>query len=215
MWPFISILIFVVLLVLLVLTFLFKGYTSTAKLYMVYHEDGLWDLYLGLILLVLGLAEWFETPLIGIIPAILYPILLAAKQAITAPRLRPEDLPTAQGARRRTTVFIVIGLTLLFILLTTVLLTVNPSPWIRAWLDRYLVTTLWLLVIVLFAIWGYTSGATRLFGYAALFLLVFAATVWFDLPLYLYMLGLGALICVSGLAVMVRFVQAHPTLAPR
>jgi|GEM_PF-2409245 len=215
MWPFISILIFVVLLVLLVLAFLFKGNTSTARLYMVYQEDGLWDLYLGLILLVLGLAEWFEAPLIVIIPAILYPILLAAKQAITAPRLRPEELPATQETRQRTTIFIVIGLTLLFILLTTVLLAGNPSTWIRAWLDRYLVTTLWLLVIVLFAIWGYTSGATRLLGYAALFLLVFAATVWFDLPLYLYMLGLGALICVSGLAVMVHFVQAHPKLVPR
>jgi len=111
MWPFISILIFVVLLVLLVLAFLFKGNTSTARLYMVYQEDGLWDLYLGLILLVLGLAEWFEAPLIVIIPAILYPILLAAKQAITAPRLRPEGLPATQETRQRTTIFIVIGLT--------------------------------------------------------------------------------------------------------
>jgi hypothetical protein len=131
MWPFIAIFILVVLLALL-LVILFKGDASTDRLYMVYYEDGLWDLYLGVILLLLGIAEWFETSWIGIIPAIVYPVLLAAKQAITAPRLRPNELPPAQGARRRTMVFMVVGLALLVGLSTFALIAGNASTWIRA-----------------------------------------------------------------------------------
>lgn len=68
MWALMSIAIFAVLLVLLLLAFLFKNTVATDRLYMVYYEDGLWDLYLGVLLLLFGVAEWFEAPLIGIIP---------------------------------------------------------------------------------------------------------------------------------------------------
>ncbi|MEZ4862931.1 MAG: hypothetical protein R3C14_16555 [Caldilineaceae bacterium] len=214
MWPIIAIAILVILLAFFALTFLAKGQQFGDRLYMVYYEDGLWDLYLGAILLLLGVAEWFETSLIGIIPAILYPILLAAKQAITAPRLRPEELPAAQGARRRLMSLLVLGLALLFGLLVFALLIGGPFAGLRPWLDRYLLTVLWLAVIALFVIWGYFSGAMRLFGYAALFLVALAAGFWLDWPLYSYALGLGAIISVTGVVLTVRFVHAHPKLAP-
>lgn len=214
MWAFLSIFIFVILLALLVLTFVFKGNVSTDRLYMVYYEDGLWDLYLGAIFLLLGIAEWLETPLIGIIPAVLYPVLLAAKQGITAPRLRPADLPPARGTQRRTLVFLVLGLVLLCGLLVFALMTGEPSTWLRSWLDRYLATALWMLVIGIFTAWGYYSGERRLLGYAALFATAWLVSFWVELPLYLYALVLGTFISVSGLAVAVRFVQLHPKVAP-
>lgn len=214
MWAFMSIFIFVTLLALLLLAFLRKGNVATDRLHMVYYEDGLWDLYLGAILLLLGVAEWVETPLIGIIPAILYPLLLALKQAITAPRLRPGDLPPAQVTQRRTLVFVVLGLFFLGGLLLFALSTGGPPTWLRGWLDRYLPLALWLLVIALLGFWGYRSSERRLVGYAALFLAALLVSFWVDLPLYLYALVLGALIGVTGLTVTVRFVHEHPKLTP-
>lgn len=214
MWDLMSIFIFVVLLALLLLAFLFKNNGATDRLYMVYYEDGLWDLYLAAILLLLGVAEWIETPLIGIIPAILYPLLLATKQAITAPRLRPEELPPQQANQRRTLLFMVLGLLFLCGLLVFALTEGGPFTWLSGWIDRYLPLALWLLVIALFAFWGYQSGERRLIGYGALCLAALLVSVWVDLPIYVYALVLGALIGVIGLTVTVRFVHEHPKLTP-
>lgn len=213
MRPFLALAIFIILLVLLAFAFVRKGHAAADNLYMVYYEDGLWDLYLGLILLLVGIAEWNAAPLIGIIPAIFYPLLLAAKQAITAPRLRPADLPPAQGEARRTLVFLVLGLALLLGLSVFVLMAGEPTTGLRSWLDRYLPTVLWLLVIGLFGAWGYASGERRLIGYAALFVAAWVISFWVELPLYVYALVLGTLIAASGLAVTIRFVQAHPKVA--
>jgi len=214
MWTFLSIFIFVVLLVLLLLAFLLKDNVTPDRLYMVYYEDGLWDLYLGALLLLLGVAEWLETPLIGIIPAILYPLLLALKQAITAPRLRPGDLPPAQATQRRTLVLLVLGLFFLGGLLLFALSTGGPPTWLHGWLDRYLPLALWLLVIALLGFWGYRSSERRLIGYAALFLAALLVSFWVDLPIYVYALVLGVLIFASGLRMTVRFVHEHPKLTP-
>lgn len=214
MGAFMSIFIFVILLALLLLAFLLKGNVTTDRLYMVYYEDGLWDLYLASILLLLGIAAWVETSLIGIIPAILYPLLLATKQAITAPRLRPEELPPPQANQRRTLLFMVLGLLFLCGLLVFALTGGGPATWLRGWIDQYLPLAVWLLVSALFAFWGYQSGERRLIGYAALCLAALLVNFWVDLPIYVYALVLGALIGAVGLTVTVRFVQEHPKLRP-
>jgi hypothetical protein len=74
-------------------------------------------------------------------------------------------------------------------------------------------TTLWLVVIALLALWGYYSSVTRLVGYAALFLAALLASIWLHLPIYLLTLVLGMVICTSGLVVAARFVHGHPKLA--
>lgn len=214
MWAFMPIFIFVTLLALLLLAFLLKGNVATDRLYMVYYEDGLWDLYLAAILLLLGVAEWIETPLIGIIPAILYPLLLATKQSITAPRLRPEELPPTQATQRRTLLFMVLGLLFLCGLLLFALIEGGPFTWLSGWVDRYLPLALWWLMIALFALWGYQSGERRLIGYAALCLVALLVSIWIDLPIYVYALVLGVFMGVIGLTVTVRFVHEHPKLTP-
>ena len=218
MWAFMPIFIFVTLLALLLLAFLLKGNVATDRLYMVYYEDGLWDLYLAAILLLLGVAEWIETPLIGIIPAILYPLLLATKQSITAPRLRPEELPPTQATQRRTLLFMVLGLLflcgLLLFALGSVIAATAASIGLSGWVDRYLPLALWWLMIALFALWGYQSGERRLIGYAALCLVALLVSIWIDLPIYVYALVLGVFMGVIGLTVTVRFVHEHPKLTP-
>lgn len=67
-------------------------------------------------------------------PAILYPLLLALKQAITAPRLRPGELPPAQMTQRHTLVFVVLGLFFLGGLLLFVLSTGGSPTWLRGWI---------------------------------------------------------------------------------
>ena len=213
MWPIIAILILVVLLVLLALAFLFRDNQSSARLSLIYHEDGLWDLYLGSILLLLGIAEWLELSVVGFVPVLLYPLLLAAKQAITAPRLRPVDLPPARSTQRRTIPWIALGLVFLLGLVVFVLPANDLPLWLKSALDRYLMTVLWLLVIGVLAVQGYCSGVPRLIGYAVLFLAALLVSFWVDLPIYLYAFVLGAIICASGLAVMVHFVHDHPKLA--
>ena len=213
MWSIFSILILLVLLVLLILAFMFRGKTPTDKFYVAYYEDGLWDIYVGTICLMLALAEWFDMSLIAIAPALLYPILLGAKQAITAPRLHPDDLPPTQDKPQGMMALLMLGLALFSGLLIFALMGGAQIPWIRAWIDQYLLATVWLLVIALCAIWGYTSKTARLYGYAALFLIAFFVSFWFDLSLYVYALVIGAVICMSGITVMMSFLREHPKLA--
>lgn len=215
MWPIVSVFILIVLLAVLFLTFLARGQIGGERLYIVYFEDGLWDIYLGGIFLLLAFAEWFEYTLIAIVPAILYPILLAAKQAITAPRLRADEVPPARDSRRGLTILLVLGVALLAAMFLLVTMDAMQVAGVMAWFDRYLLTVLWLSGSAFFVIWGYLSGVVRLVGYALLFATAWLANMWLGLPIYFYAIAIGAIICSVGVAVLIGFLRDHPQLQPR
>ena len=218
MWTSISVMIAIALLVLLALALFSRDRTSGTAFggrpYLVYGEDGLWDLYVGAILLVLAVAERFELSTIAFVPILLYPVLLAAKQAITAPRLNAAEQLRSAGLRageRRTLLFLVLGLTVPLVLLLVVRTVASLGFWLSQAMDTYLPAVLQLLLVALLAAWGYRSGMHRLIAYAASLAAIHLAGYLVELPPYALNLLMGVVVTAGGLAVLARFIHSHPT----
>jgi hypothetical protein len=181
--------------------------------YMVYYDDGLLDIFLGLVLFAAGfgmLADY--SAFIGITPALLYPILLVAKKNITAPRLQPDDISQIQVKRRQTrskmiglvlalTLALLAGLFVLFVLL------VGVKDW-QIW--AYLMDAGLVIVAGVFVLWGFQSGAKRLVVYGGLLLVARISSFWVEVAFPYYIVAVGGVVSLIGLAIMIRFIQEHP-----
>ncbi len=213
MWLIFSIAILLVLLALLAVFFTWRKETlTTDERYMMYYEDGLFDLFFGLMLIFFGLMVDGYPSFTAIAFVLLYPFLLTAKESITKPRLRPEELSPETAKARRLKMFIVLGLTLLLGILVFELTFWNSPPWLTAWLDQYLMLVVMLVVAAFFASWGYQSGAKRLYAYGALFLLAYLSSLWLNLAFPIYVLVVGVVMTLVGLAMTAQFIQDHPKI---
>ena len=182
------------------------------SLYMMVFEDGLFELFFGLLFIASGILLDYYAGMVGILFALLYPFLLSAKALITKPRLDPSELPNDVAKRRQLSMFVVLGLFLLAGMLFVVLLEVQ-LPVMRGRLDRYLVMALAVVLAGLLTLMAYRTGAQRLYLYAAFVLAAYLSSFWlaFAFPLYLIAIGMGVM--VVGLTVTMRFIQEHPKLA--
>jgi hypothetical protein len=189
------------------------------------YEDGLWDLLLGCIFMLLAIypvtrerlgPEWNLVFFLGGM-ALLVIIFTAARRYISAPRMgyvRSRRSPAQRG--------LLIATVILFVLtLGMVILTLVYPAWIPDlsgipnWLEEYFVDILVLFAIVaVFSVLGYLSGVARLYIYGWLLGIANLASVvgsqntdWvFNLPLALA----AGIIILVGLWHLVRFIQRYP-----
>jgi hypothetical protein len=178
-----------------------------------YHGDGLIDIAIGLVILLAGIAEIFDwTSLAGIWVVLWLPIMMSAKKSITVPRMRYIDFtPKAQWKVKLVIVTVVLAVAVLFTL-GLVVFTKNEAlpPWLTAWLREYsrmvwpaaLVGVGWLIALA--------TGVKRLYAYAALAVIAFVGGYWFNLNFPLVFTVLGAVILLSGMVVLVRFLRKYP-----
>jgi len=187
-------------------------------------QDGLWDIYLGLLLLAMAVGAWlsdsgFSTALqygvyLGLIVVSLL-ILWAGKHFITLPRMGsvkfgPRRQARLRGVRLLLALFLLLGVALFFIALalggtpsgTRLLTSVTPVIWVLGTLG-------------LSALGAYLLEYTRLVVIGVMY----AVTVPADMALRqltgqdLSYLAFGipaALILVMGLVVFVRFLHDYP-----
>jgi hypothetical protein len=190
-----------------------KAWTST-------YQDGLWDIYLGMLLFAIGLLSTF---LNGIESRwIVYLIYFAAlggswllfwlgKRLITMPRLGRVKF----GAERRRKklhltlvmgTFVVLNVLLIFF---TVAANNNPATWGR-FMPGGLAVPLFIAVYVgaAIAFIAYFNDFTRGYYVAGVFALTFGATEIFNNPIF-YWIG-GALVFIPGVALFVLFLRQHP-----
>jgi hypothetical protein len=179
--------------------------------YMVYYEDGLLDVYLGLALLMFGVVLLTDYPAFaGLAFAILYPILMAAKQDIAAPRIRPGALSPAQVASRMRSTTLTLGVALAMgVLLFALRAQILPAR-IDNGIGSYLPTVILVVIAGLLVAWGLQTGTIRLFFYAGLILIARLASYWLDIELPHYAIALGVSLTLIGLAVTIRFIRDHP-----
>jgi len=178
-----------------------------------YHGDGLIDIAIGFVILLAGIAEIFDqTSLAGVWVILWLPIMISAKKSITVPRMRYIDFtPKAQWKVKVVIVTVVLALAVLFTL-GLVAFTKNEAlpSWLTAWLREYsrlvwpaaLVGVGWLIALA--------TGVKRLYAYAALAVIAFAGGYWFNLDFPLLFTVLGAVIVLSGMVVLVRFLRKYP-----
>lgn len=210
MFPIIALLVFLVLVLVLLALYKLSKTEHTPEPYMVYYNDGLMDIFLGLGLLSAGIVMLVDYPAFtGIAFAVLYPILLAAKKGVTAPRLRPDDISPTQAKRQQTrSMMIGVALALILALLAGLLVfAVGVRDW-SIWL--YLMDAGLVIVAGVFVLWGLQSGAKRLVVYGGLLLVARISSFWVEVAFPYYIVALGGVVSLIGLAIMIRFIQEHP-----
>lgn len=182
----------------------------TRQAYMLYHEDGLLDIYLGFTLLIFGLLLIFDyAAFTGVAFALLYPIFMVAKESITAPRIPPDELSPINAAKRIKRMSMMLTVTLVIAVLVFMLIS-SANLWLAAWLDKDLMTAVVIVLAGLFILWGLQSNTERLFIYAGLFVIARLASFWLTLAFPYYVVAVGSVILLIGLVVTLDFMRHHP-----
>lgn len=194
-----------------------NGDESLRRRYMSYFHDGLWDITLGLWLILGALLIWWDFIYIVAVWIVLTPPMLwSVKQRVTLPRLTKEDLAAVPPAAvsRVKLVLLVAGVVLLLAGLMVFMTFLAESPLAPLIRSAVLILTL-VTVVGLFAWMGYRFGMARFYAYAGLVVLFAAALAWLPEPwlnLPLMMAALGAIISLVGTVILIRFMRSHPKL---
>jgi hypothetical protein len=193
------------------------------KAWMSYFDDGLLDIYLGVLLLILGLSDWFLDWLpsrlwgYGVYAALVGVACLgfwAGKRYITTPRLgRVLYGPTRQARRRRTRLILLVqiiaGVVVMGVLLATL---ARPSlAGIALPRSALLAVAVGVWVMVGLGLVAYGLDFTRGYLIAALYGMGFAGSELLD-SATVFVLA-AAVIAAIGLVVLARFLRKYPVPA--
>jgi len=188
-----------------------KEIERKAKLY---HGDGLFDIALGLGILLAGIAMTFDWIAFGgIYIVLLIPAMRSAKQSITVPRMRYIDFRPAPDAERKVKwviLIVVLGMAVLFTLGLVVSEYEALPSWLTAWLREYAGVVSPALLVGLGWLTVLATGVKRSYAYTALAVIAFASAYCFNLEFPLVFTVLGAVILLSGMVVLVRFLRKYP-----
>jgi len=183
------------------------------KAYLSYHQDGVLDIFIGFNILLFGL--WLLADmayLAGAFVAIFTPIYAQVKKQITVPRLGYVQFAPPRTAKlRKTTLLLVIAGVLAFV--PGLLLFVTTDMGVLApihFLLKYGMIIIGAAGAGLLSAVAYLSDLRRLYPYAALFLVLFLGGHFLSLPFPYYLITLGAVILLSGLYLLTRFLHQYP-----
>jgi hypothetical protein len=184
-----------------------KAYTS-------YHEDGVVDITVAVVvflfsIIMLGDMPWLGG--IGGIAGILAVSLYAAfKKLITVPRIGYVKFPQ-QRAQRMVAVAVAVGTMSALMGVIAFLQTASQGTpdWLLLLIDNYMLT-IGTAVAALFLLGGYAFKTKRLYAYALLTLVIFVVGHFIYFPLPYYLTALGTILLICGLFLMFRFVSKYP-----
>lgn len=187
------------------------------RLYMSYLDDGILDIFVGCIALLAGLMFFSDMFwMAGVYVAIFLPIVWSAKERVTMPRLRKEELDPA-AARRSSKILVafLVGLLLLAMLgLLYFLLFQNPD--LAAETKRLLLFGAAVLVAAAvlggFLFVGAIYHAPRWYIYATVAFIISALAWWQQIGLPWVIVTIGSVMAVTGAVYLARFLRSHPVL---
>ena len=180
-----------------------------------YHHDGLLDLFIGLGAFFSGI--WMYTDLIfmiGVIPASLLPVWMAARKSALR-RLGVDEIPPAHQNRSRLTLYLglIFGvLAFLAALGAYVVFSIETLPFeVTEWIGDNFIILLGVLIASMLVIGGLLTGIRRLIGYAGLLSLFLIGGEVLDFGLPTILTALGLVITTIGFWIFVRFSRRYPT----
>ena len=179
-------------------------------------DDGVWDILLGSILVVVGLIEFLAWhPAWAVSVLLVLPLALLAKRLVTAPRLRDFETRQTPSCSIGTAVGILSAAILLLSLLTGLLLWLQASGQLSVWAGELLpivmpIALAALAVIIMVTIGTLIESAVRYSIYAAVLAAGFMALLWEATPSWVAFLVPGAVMVVVGLACVARFTRSRP-----
>ncbi|UCF40112.1 MAG: hypothetical protein JSW43_10260 [Gemmatimonadota bacterium] len=181
------------------------------KAWQLYHQDGLVEVFLGLLLLLAflaGIAGEYRFYLY--IPMLLMgPAIILAKRMITVPRMGQVKFGPARRAKLRNLRLLAVLVFALTIALLIV--TLRGSAWVREY-HVLLSFGLGALIALLFAAVAHWKDFPRLYLVGLIVGTAFTLTELLDSPLPMLVAG-GAVLAV-GLVILVSFLRKYPLPAP-
>jgi len=171
-----------------------------------YMEDGIWDIYLGLMALAFGLSILLDINyLAAIMVSVGFAFQSVAKNMVTFPRIGYIKL---RKAKKRGMSAVLTGVLFLGMMFFLVFMLGDENP-VRSFVRDYMlffIAAIWSGAI---ALAGLSFHVRRYFAYA---LLVFSAVIlseWMG-NLGLNLIVAGLLVMIAGLFVMIRFIRKYP-----
>jgi len=184
-----------------------KAYTS-------YHQDGLVDVFAGVLILSFGLWLILDMVWMGwILWFVVISAYAAAKRVLTIPRIGFVKFAPHRVKALVTIAVIVFSLFALLGAVAFMQVEGGGTPiWLLFAIENYMLV-IGVSGATLFCVVGYTFRVKRMYAYALLTLIMFVTGHFLYFPLYYYMTLLGTLILFSGLAMLIRFIRRHPLSA--
>ncbi|UCH61677.1 MAG: hypothetical protein JSU77_07615 [Fidelibacterota bacterium] len=189
--------------------------TLERKAYLSYHQDGLLDLGLGMLVLAVGIGWVVGIPwLMGVLLAIGVSSYPAAKKMITIPRVGLVRFsPDRQRREKRTISFFVTYFTftvLLGVAMFFLVIAVNRNPnGFGRLLEKFIMAPFGLLVAIALAALAYWKQVSRFYLYAALLLLGVFGGPLLGINHAIYFSAPGIVMLLVGLYLLIRFLQTY------
>jgi hypothetical protein len=185
------------------------------RVYLSYHGDGLWDLFLGLFFLGMGLFMIFDQPyLMGALAVVILPLAQSIKKAITRPRMGYVEFSSERQAKQkrgRTKMSFLLTFTMILGVVVFMAYYVN-TEWGDTIKSLGLIPFGFVLTLVIGAV-GMLFDLRRFYLYAALVLAVFIAGHVLHTHPAFYLLLVGAVVTITGTIMLIRFLRKYPKAA--
>lgn len=186
-----------------------KIHLTNSQRFAVYHRDGLLDIFFGLFLLFAGAAFWTGlTFMAGISAAILVPLWISSRSAITRRRVPQPPSPKGSSVMFKITMMGLFALGILAILLMTV--GIDSLPETRAFIARYIDLAIGGTIAVLLLILAAGLSTPRLVWYALACAVVFLIGDTLAWPFFISITVFGAVSLIGGFLTFARFLREHP-----
>jgi hypothetical protein len=181
-----------------------KAYTS-------YHQDGILDILIGMFIVGFATMVIADMTYLGwMFYIVAISIYASAKKVLTVPRIGFVKFPQ-QRTKRTILALVILGvLSNVLGLITFMQVESGSTPlWLLFAIENYMLV-IGVFGATLFCIVGYTLRAQRTYAYALLTLLLFVIGYYLYYPLQYYLILLGVVVLLSGLAMLFRFVRKYP-----
>ena len=195
---------------------MFSGGTNNAvRTCWLIHQDGLLDIFIGLVILGLALDMALDTSywFISLVLAGYFVALVSGKELVTGPRLDNFEIDPAQRANLlKAMVSIVI---LLFLGVATgiglfMLTSSDSAPWME-FIRQYLwLFTAWIAGISLGFMAYFGMGGKHYFAYALVIVVAFTFRQVLNVPVLPYLFFSATLFLISGLILLFYFLTKYP-----
>jgi len=181
--------------------------------YILYHKDGLLDLFIGFAIFFAGLSLWTEMVwMAGIFIPVFLPSFQAARKRFLQSRISKPSYSLQQQAQTQKLFFFMalfsLGLLLAGIgMLFAFGLMSGP---VNDWLRQYFLFAIGILFAGVWIFAGAMLKVNRFYLYAVFTFISLGIAQYTGFPLWIALTTLGGLICLVGLIVFVRFLQLQP-----
>jgi len=181
------------------------------KVYTSYHQDGLIDISIAFVILTFGIMMILDLGWMGGVFAVVgMSLYAAAKKTLTVPRI---GFVKFAHYRAKAMQAVAIGVLSLMVLLGMLAFMQTEEggtpPWLLFAIENHMLV-IGVSVAASFCAAGYTFRTKRMYAYALLTLAIFVTGHFLYYPLHYYLILLGTLILLSGLAMVIRFIRRYP-----